>query len=106
MFEDIFTKLNQGQNFIFKQLINNINKVNFIDGPGGSGKTFLYKTLIYYYLSEGKNIISMAWTGIAFILLPKGMTTHRTFRLPLHLDSIDNSFLKLESVIFNLIKRN
>lgn len=39
----------------------------------------------------------MAWTGIASILLPKGMTTHRTFRLPLDLSSIENSFLKLES---------
>ena len=39
----------------------------------------------------------MAWTAIASILLPKGMTTHRTFRLPLDLSSIENSFLKLES---------
>ena len=97
MFENMFTKLNEDQKFIFNELVNNMNKINFIDGPGGSGKTFLYKTLIYYFLSKGKNIISMAWTGIASILLPKGMTTHRTFRLPLDLSSIENSFLKLES---------
>ena len=39
----------------------------------------------------------MAWTGIAFILLPKGMTIYRTFRLPLDLSKIETSFLKLES---------
>ena len=39
----------------------------------------------------------MAWTGIASILLPKGMTSHRTFRLPLDLSKIETSFLKLDS---------
>ena len=92
MFEDMFTKLNQDQKFIFKQLLNNINKINFIGGPRGSGKTFLYKTLNYYFLSKVKNIISMPWTGIASILLSKGMITDRTFRLPLDLSSIENSF--------------
>lgn len=46
------------------------NNLIFIDGPGGTGKTFLYTVIIYYYLSENKQVISMAWTGIAFILLP------------------------------------
>ena len=39
----------------------------------------------------------MAWTGIASILLPRGMTAHRTFRLPLDLNNIESSFLKLNS---------
>ena len=38
----------------------------------------------------------MAWTGIASILLPKGMTSHR-FRVPLDLSRIETSFLKLEA---------
>ena len=68
-----------------------------MDGLGGSGKTFLYKTLIYYFLSIGKRILSMAWAGIASILLPKGMTSHRTFRLPLDWSYIESAFLKFES---------
>ena len=39
----------------------------------------------------------MAWTGIASILLPKGITSHRTFRLPLDLSTINTAFLNLES---------
>ena len=39
----------------------------------------------------------MAWTGIASILLPKGMTSHRTFRLLLDLNNIETAFLKFES---------
>ena len=97
MFNHMYNQLNVDQKLIFEKLINNSHKIHFIDGPGGSGKTFLYKTLIYYFLSIEKNIISMAWTGIASILLPKGMTSHRTFRLPLDLNSIETAFLKLES---------
>ena len=35
MFEDIFTKLNRDKKFIFKELVNNMNKINFINGPRG-----------------------------------------------------------------------
>uniref|UniRef100_A0A1B0CVT6 ATP-dependent DNA helicase n=1 Tax=Lutzomyia longipalpis TaxID=7200 RepID=A0A1B0CVT6_LUTLO len=53
----------------------------FIDGPGGTGKTFLYETIYYYCLAEGFNCIVTAWTGIAASLLPTGRTVHATFRL-------------------------
>jgi hypothetical protein len=69
---------------------------------GVSGKTFLYKTIIHYFLSTRKNILSMAWTGIASVLLPKGMTSHRTFRLPLDLSNIESAFLNLDSDKRNL----
>ena len=39
----------------------------------------------------------MAWTGIASILLSKGMTSHRTFRLPLDLSNIESAFLQHDS---------
>lgn len=97
MFDSMCPKLNKDQKYIFDLLISENSKMFFIDGPGGSGKTFLYRTLIYYFVSIGKKIISMAWTGIASILLPKGMTSHRTFRLPLDLESIDVAFLEKKS---------
>ena len=54
----------------------------YIDGPGGTEKTFLYKTLIQYSFSIGKKELAVAWTGIASILLPNGMMRHKTFKLP------------------------
>ena len=50
-YESMYMKLNNDQKIIFNKIIydNNI-KIHFIDGPGGSGKTFLYKTLIYYFI--------------------------------------------------------
>lgn len=75
--------LNRDQKIIF-DYINNDSEVKciFIDGPGGTGKTFLYNALIYNYLSQNISILSMAWTGIASILLPGGSTSHKIFRLP------------------------
>ena len=63
----------------------------------GSGKTFLYKALINYFIANDKNVLSMAWTGIASILLPYGMTSHRCFRLPLDLGLSEISFIKSDS---------
>ena len=97
LFDWMYSDLNEDQKSIFNELINNNHKMNFIDGPGGSGKTFLYKTFIYFILSIEKKVLSMAWTGIASVLLPRGMTSHWTFTLPLDLNNIENAFLKLES---------
>ena len=71
-FSDSFNKLTNDQKNIFDTLTNenSLKKLYFLDRAGGCGKTFLYKTLIYYFISIGKNIVSMAWTGIASILLP------------------------------------
>ena len=71
LFEILFNQLTTDPRLIFTEIVNDKNKIYFIDGPGGSGKTFIYKTLIHYFLSLNKKILSMAWTGIASILLPK-----------------------------------
>ena len=41
----------------------------FLDGPGGTGKTTCYNTLISYCRSHGHITASAAWTGIAATLL-------------------------------------
>ena len=70
--ETLFEEYHNDQIQIFSKIISGeVNNLIFIDGPGGTGKTFLYKTLIYYFISNDKNVLSMAWTGIASILLPK-----------------------------------
>jgi len=36
----------------------------FVDGPGGSGKTFLYNTILAYYRSQKKFAIAVASSGL------------------------------------------
>ncbi|TKR70673.1 hypothetical protein L596_022667 [Steinernema carpocapsae] len=57
------------------------NRCHFIDGPGGSGKTFVYNTLIHILRGRGLKFAAMAYTGIAAQLLPEGKTIHHHFRL-------------------------
>jgi ATP-dependent DNA helicase PIF1 len=55
----------------------------FVDGYGGTEKTYLWKTISYHLRSEGKIVINVASSGIASILLPGGRTAHSQFGLPL-----------------------
>ncbi|XP_044585994.1 uncharacterized protein LOC123266031 [Cotesia glomerata] len=69
----------------------------YIDGPGGSGKTFIYKTLCHILKDQNKNVCTMAYTGIAATLLPNGKTVHKTFGLPVPMFSDSSSHIKPNS---------
>ena len=58
-YNEMYTQLNQDQKKIFSGVTNGTNKLFFINGPGGTGKTFLYKTLIYYFVSSNRKFLSM-----------------------------------------------
>ncbi len=67
-------KKNPAQYNAFKKIIDAINilydqRLFFLDGPAGTGKTYLYNTLILYLQKQGKNVIAHATTGIASDLL-------------------------------------
>lgn len=66
----------------------------YIDGSGGTGKTYLYKTIYYYCLSQNMKCIITAATGIAASLLPNGRTCHSTFKLPLIIDETTECNIK------------
>ena len=57
----------------------------YVDGPGGSGKTFLYETLIHAVHAQGDIALACAISGIAATLLPGGTTAHSLFGLPLEM---------------------
>ena len=57
----------------------------YLQGPGGTGKTFLYNTLCHHFRGLGKVVLCVASTGIAGLLLPDGRTAHSRFGIPLQL---------------------
>ena len=61
-------------------------KCFFVDGSGGTGKTFLYSTLFNMLKGRGLNVCTLAFTGIAAIILPDGATIHSMFKFPLDVD--------------------
>ncbi|GJV57312.1 DNA helicase, partial [Tanacetum coccineum] len=57
----------------------------FVYSHSGTGKTFLWKTIISSLHSQGKIVLVVGSSGIASLLLPSGHTAHSRFKLPLEL---------------------
>ena len=57
----------------------------FVDGPGGSGKTFLLQAILHHVRSLKAIALPCAWSGIAATLLEGGRTCHGTFGFPVPL---------------------
>ncbi|KAH7542701.1 hypothetical protein FEM48_Zijuj02G0102100 [Ziziphus jujuba var. spinosa] len=55
----------------------------FVYGYGGTGKTFIWKTLSVALRSKGKIVLTIALSGIASLLLSGDRTTHSRFAIPL-----------------------
>ena len=76
----ILESVNAGQGTIF-----------FLNGPGGTGKTYVYRTLCHKLRAEGRIVLCVASSGIAALLLPGGRTAHSMFRIPI--DTLDTDSL-------------
>lgn len=54
----------------------------FIDGVGGTGKTFLYRALLAMVRSNGMIALATATLGVAASILPGGQIAHSRFQIP------------------------
>ena len=78
-------------------VLNKKSQVFFVDGLGGTGKTFLYMALFARVHSEGLIAIATATSGIAASILPGGRTAHSMFKIPIKLAS--NSMCNSQSKV-------
>ncbi|KAL0360917.1 UNVERIFIED_CONTAM: hypothetical protein Sradi_3776200 [Sesamum radiatum] len=85
------SKLNPGQlqafNTIKHAIIRKQSQTFFIDGPGGTGKTFLYRVLLANFRNVRLIMVATATSGIAAIQLPGDRTAHSKLKIPIKLDS-------------------
>ncbi len=63
-----------------------------MDGPNGSGKTFVYRVLLASIHNEGHVTLVVASSGIVALLLQGRRTSHSAFKIPVdvHRDSLCN----------------
>ena len=54
----------------------------FVDRPAGTGKIFLYNTIVHNHQALGIKVKCMAYSRIASTLLINGATAHSTFQIP------------------------
>jgi len=77
----------------------------FIQGPIGTGKTFLYKCLCYFYRAQRKIVLCMASSGIAALLLPGGRTAHLCFAILLNIHELSVCQISKNSQLADLIRQ-
>lgn len=111
--ETAWSKLNSDQLHAAQSIVDavRVNEFNtgqlfFLDGPGGTGKTFVQNTVMGILRSEGLIVLAVASSGIAATLLEGGQTAHARFKIPL--DSTRDSVCKIEKGTFlaGLIKQS
>jgi hypothetical protein len=83
----------------------NQHGIFFIDGPGGTGKTFVENMLLARVRSSGDIALAVASSGIAAILLQGGRTAHSRFKIPINTHSDTFCSIKAQSDIAELIRQ-
>ena len=58
----------------------------FVDGPGSTGKTYLYRALLATIHSQNKIVVATATSGVATSIMHGGRTAHSRFKISLTLD--------------------
>jgi ATP-dependent DNA helicase PIF1 len=88
--KNLHKSLNTEQMAAYKTIMSTIDSPNggvfFIDGPGGIGKTFLYRALLGTIWSQDKIAIATATSGVAASIMPDGWTAHSRFKIPINID--------------------
>ncbi|XP_076951359.1 uncharacterized protein LOC143624673 [Bidens hawaiensis] len=77
----------------------------FVYGYGGTGKTFLWKTLELSIRSKGLIVLNVASSGIASLLLTGGRTAHSRFKISINLTEDSICSFDPQSEVADLIKQ-
>ncbi|CAN6697011.1 unnamed protein product [Malus baccata var. baccata] len=82
-------QLNKEQKLVYDSVMetidNNRSGLFFVHGHGGTGKTFLWTTIITRIRSQNQIVLAVASSGIASLLLPGGRTAHSRFKIPINI---------------------
>ncbi|XP_020994900.1 uncharacterized protein LOC107481086 [Arachis duranensis] len=100
-------QLTDEQHHVYDRIMQSVNDgvggVYFLYGYGGTGKTFVWKTLASGLRSRGQIVLTVASSGIAALLLPGGRTAHSRFAIPLNVDEFSTCNIKQGSALAELI---
>jgi len=82
-------RLNDDQRSAYEIILNAVTnkegKLFFVYGSGGTGKTFVWTTLMSRLRGQGKIMLAVASSGIESLLFLGDRTTHSRFKIPIDL---------------------
>ncbi|MCO5605294.1 hypothetical protein L7F22_059476 [Adiantum nelumboides] len=100
--------LNQAQRCAFHTVLDAIaigrGSIFFLDGPVGTGKTYLYNCLLSRVRGEGAIALATASSGISALLLKNGRTAHSRFKIPLDVDNCSTCNIPVQGHLAELIR--
>nr|XP_028954994.1 uncharacterized protein LOC114823729 [Malus domestica] len=100
-------QLNKEQKLVYDSVMetidNNRSGLFFVHGHGGTGKTFLWTTIITRIRSQNQIVLAVASSGIASLLLPGGRTAHFRFKIPINITNCSVCEIKKGTHLAKLI---
>ncbi|KAL6540370.1 hypothetical protein OROHE_012141 [Orobanche hederae] len=107
--EKSLSQLNIFQKSAYDAIVQSVQhdqgRLFFISGHGGTGKTFLWNTIISKFRSESMIVLPVATTAIAALLMPNGRTAHSRFRVPLDLSAKSTCEIKYGTQLAKLLQK-
>ncbi|KAK9280130.1 hypothetical protein L1049_013817 [Liquidambar formosana] len=91
-------------NLIMSKINNNESGGFFLDGPGGTGKTFLYCALLATIRSMNHVALAIATVGIVASILPGSCIAHSRFKIPIDSDDQLNCSVSKQSNLAELLR--
>jgi len=106
--EERIAQLNTEQHHAYDQIISSVEsqagRTFFLNGPGGTGKTFIYNTVCNTVRGNGWIVLCVASSGIAALLLRGGRTAHSMFKIPISLNQDSTCPISKEGRLASLIR--
>ena len=105
--EILISSLNNEQRTIYNSIMEDVFSKSggmfFVYGHGGTGKTYLYRTILVVVRSKGKIALEVASLSIVALLLPSGRTTHSRFHIPINVNDESTCEIKQKTQIAELL---
>ena len=105
----MYRTLTDEQKCIYANILDAVHQDNggmyFVYGYGGTGKTYLYKTMTACLRSEGKIVLNVASSGIAALLLDGGRTAHSRFAIPINVNEESMCSITGDSDLADLLRK-
>ncbi|CAH9071829.1 unnamed protein product [Cuscuta europaea] len=105
--ESLFQNLTEEHRKVYDEVMEAIDKrvggIFFVYGYGGTGKTFVWRTLSAAIRSKGEIVLNVASSGIASLLLPGGQTAHSRFAIPFSLNEDSTCNINRAVQLHNLL---
>jgi len=102
-------RLNDDQRIAYETILNAVTnkegKLFFVYCSGGTGKTFVWTTLLSRLRGQGKIVLAVASSRIASLLLLGGRIAHSRFKIPIDLHNESTCNITQQMKVAELVRK-